>query len=101
MMKVILLVLSLYRSLSRCVRGQTQETYQTPPATWLPLPVSKHIKLAMTKEKGTRYGRGDDELTRQRVKGELEQVMAGKVLVDMDSVFNDMAPLRTLVTVNR
>ena len=55
----------------------------------------------MTKEKGTRYGRGDDELTRQRVKGELEQVMAGKVLVDMDSVFNDMAPLRTLVTVNR
>ena len=75
--------------------------YQTPPATWLPLPVSKHIKLAMTKEKGTRYGRGDDELTRQRVKGELEQVMAGKVLVDMDSVFNDMAPLRTLVTVNR
>ena len=59
------------------------------PATWLPLPVSKHIKLAMTKEKGMRYGCVADELTRQRVKGELEQVMAGKVLVDMDSIFDN------------
>ena len=43
----------------------------------------------MTKEKGTRYGRGDDELTRHIVKGELEKVMASKVLVDMDSIFDD------------
>ena len=65
--------------------------YQTPPATWLPLPVSKHIKLAMTKEKGIRYSRIAciaDELTRHRVKGEVEKVMANKVQVDMDSIFN-------------
>ena len=43
----------------------------------------------MTKEKGMRYGHVADELSRQRAKGELEQVMAGKVLVDMDSIFND------------
>ena len=43
----------------------------------------------MTKEKGMRYGCVADELTRHRVKGELEQVMAGKVLVDMDSIFDD------------
>ena len=43
----------------------------------------------MTKEKGIRYGREADELMRHRVKGELEQVMASKELVDMDSIFND------------
>ena len=44
----------------------------------------------MTKEKGMRYGCCEvDELTRHRVKGELEQVMAGKELVDMDSIFDN------------
>ena len=44
----------------------------------------------MTKEKGMRYGCCEaDELTRHRVKGELEQVMAGKELVDIDSIFDD------------
>ena len=46
----------------------------------------------MTKEKGMRYGcheADDHELMRHRVKGEVEQVMAGKVLVDMDSIFDD------------
>ena len=66
-----------------------KRVYQTPPTTWLPLPISKHIKLAMTKEKGMRYGREADKLTTHRVKGELEQVMACKVPVDRDSIFDD------------
>ena len=71
------------------LKSELKRVYQTPPTTRLPLPVSKHIKLAMTKEKGIRYGREADELMRHRVKGELEQVMASKELVDMDSIFND------------
>ena len=63
--------------------------YQTPPTTWLPLPVSKHIKLAMTKEKGMRYGHEADKLTMHRVKGELKQFMDAKVPVDRDSIFDD------------
>ena len=43
----------------------------------------------MSKEKGLRYGHEADELTMQRVKGDVEQVMAGKVLVDIDTIFDE------------
>ena len=43
----------------------------------------------MTNEKGTRYTREPDELIKHRVKGEVESLMASKVPVDMDSIFDD------------
>ena len=64
-----------------------KRVYQTPPTTWLPLPNCKHIKLAMTTEKGTRHTRESDELIEHRVKGEVGSLMASKVPVDMDSIF--------------
>ena len=66
-----------------------KRVYQTPPTTWLSLPNCKHIKLAMTNEKGTRHTRESDELIEHRVKGEVESLMASKVPVDMDSIFDD------------
>ena len=84
----VLLNVTTDHSLAAYVK-RLKRVYQNPPATWLPLPVSKHIKLAMTKEKGMRYGCVDVELMRHRVKGEVEQLMASKVLVDMDSIFDN------------
>ena len=66
-----------------------KRVYQTPPTTWLSLPNCKHIKLAMTNEKGTRYTCESDEKIKHRVKGEVESLMASKVPVDMDSIFED------------
>ena len=66
-----------------------KRVYQTPPTTWLSLPNCKHIKLAMTNEKGTRHTREPDELIEHRVKGEIEPLMASKVPVDMDSIFDE------------
>ena len=63
--------------------------YQNPLTTWLPLPNCKHIKLAVTKEKGIRHGRELDAQIECRVKGEIEPLMASKVPVDMDSIFDD------------
>ena len=42
----------------------------------------------MTNEKGTRHTRESDELIEHRVKGEVEPLMASKVPVDMDSIFD-------------
>ena len=64
-----------------------KRVYQTPPTTWLPLPNCKHIKLAMIKEKGIRHTREPDKLIEHRVKGEIEPLMASKVPVDMDNIF--------------
>ena len=66
-----------------------KRVYQNPPTTWLPLPNCKHIKLAVTKEKGMRHGREPDAQIECRVKGEIEPLMDSKVLVDMDSIFDD------------
>ena len=66
-----------------------KRVYQNPPTTWLPLPNCKHIKLAVTKEKGMRHGREPDEQIECRVRGEIEPLMDNKVLVDMDSIFDD------------
>ena len=43
----------------------------------------------MTNEKGTRHSREPDELIEHRVKGEVESLMASKVPVDMDSIFDE------------
>ena len=64
-----------------------KRVYQNPPTTWLPLPNCKHIKLAVTKEKGMRHGREPDAQIECRVKGEIEPLMDSKVPVDMDSIF--------------
>ena len=66
-----------------------KRVYQTPPTTWLSLPNCKHIKLAMTNEKGMRHTREPDELIEHRVKGEVGPLMASKVPVDMDSIFDE------------
>ena len=66
-----------------------KRVYQNPPTTWLPLPNCKHIKLAVTKEKGVRRGREPNAQTEHRVKGEIEPLMDSKVPVDMDSIFDD------------
>ena len=63
--------------------------YQNSPPTWVPLPNCKHIKLAVTKKKGMRHGREPDAQIECRVKGEIEPLMDSKVLVDMDSIFDD------------
>ena len=66
-----------------------KRVYQTPPTTWLSLPNCKHIKLAMTNEKGTRHTREPDELIEHRVKGEIEPLMASKLPVDLDRLFDE------------
>ena len=66
-----------------------KRVYQNPPTTWLPLPNCKHIKLAVTKKKGMRHGREPDVQIECRIKGEIEPLMDSKVLVDMDSIFDD------------
>ena len=66
-----------------------KRVYQTPPTNWLSLPNCKHIKLAMTNEKGTRHTREPDELIEHRIKGEVDSLMASKVPVDMDNIFDD------------
>ena len=43
----------------------------------------------MTNEKGTRHIQEPDDLIEHRVKGEVESLMASKVLVDMDSIFDE------------
>ena len=43
----------------------------------------------MTNEKGTRHTREPDKLIEHRVKGEIEPLMASKVPVDMDSIFDE------------
>ena len=66
-----------------------KRVYQNSPTTWLPLPNCKHIKLAVTKEKGMRHGREPVAQIECRVKGEIEPLMDSKVPVDMDSIFDD------------
>ena len=67
-----------HSSLTVYVEPNLKRVYQTPPTTWLSLPNCKHIKLAMTNEKGTRHTREPDELIEHRVKGEIEPLMASK-----------------------
>ena len=66
-----------------------KRVYQNPPTTWLPLPNCKHIKLVVTKEKGMRHGQEPDAQIEHKVRGEIGPLMDSKVLVDMDSIFDD------------
>ena len=83
----LIISLSIDHSSLTVYVDKLKRVYQTPPTTWLPLPNCKHVKLAMINEKGTRHTRESDELIEHRVKGEIEPLMASKVPVDMDNIF--------------
>ena len=59
----------------------------TQPPTWDPLPQCGHVKLAMIKEKGKRYGR-DKMIAESRVEGEVSKVLMAKVPVDSNRIFD-------------
>ena len=65
-----------------------RQVYRTAqPPTWDPLPQCQHVKLAMIKEKGKRYG-SDKTIAVSRVKGDVDKVLAVKVPVDSDKIFD-------------
>ena len=69
-----------------------KKVYQTPSTAWLSLPnYCKHIKLAMTNEKGTQHTSEADEPIEHKGKGAVEPHMVNKVPVDMDSIFDEGA----------
>ena len=60
-------------------------TAQLP--TWDPLPQCQHVKLAMIKEKGKRYG-SDKTIAASRVEGDVDKMLTIKVPVDSDRIFD-------------
>ena len=69
--------------------AQLRQVYSAPPPIWDPLPQCKHIRLAMIKEKGKQYVSADEKITASRVKGKVDDILAVKVPVDMDAIFDD------------
>ena len=65
-----------------------KQVYQAPPPTWDPLPQCGHIKLAMIREKGKRRGIADEEMIKHQMEGAVETIMASKVPVDKDKIFD-------------
>ena len=65
-----------------------KQIYQAPPPTWDPLPQCGHIKLAMIREKGKRRGIADEEMVKHQMKGAVETIMASKVPIDKDKIFD-------------
>ena len=59
----------------------------TEPPTWDPLPQCQHVKLAMIKEKGKRYG-SDKTIAESRVEGDVDKLLTRKVPVDSDRIFD-------------
>ena len=57
------------------------------PPTWDPLPQCQHVKLAMIKEKGKRYG-SDNTIAESRVEGDVDKLLTTKVPVDSDRIFD-------------
>ena len=57
------------------------------PPTWDPLPHCQHVKLAMIKEKGKRYG-SDKTIAESRVEGDVDKLLTIKVPVDSDRIFD-------------
>ena len=57
------------------------------PPTWDPLPQCQHVKLAMIKEKGKRYG-SDNTIAESRVEGDVDKLLTIKVPVDSDRIFD-------------
>ena len=64
-----------------------KQVYRAPPPTWDPLPQCRHIKLAMIREKGKRRG-ADETMVRHHVKGEVEAIMASRVPIEVDRIFD-------------
>ena len=66
-----------------------RQVYRTAqPPTWDPLPQCQHVKLAMIKEKGKRYGSDIKTIAESRVEGDVDKVLTIKVHVDSDRIFN-------------
>ena len=65
-----------------------KQVYQAPPPTWDPLPQCGHIKLAMIREKGKRRGGADETMVRHQVKGEVEAIVASRVPIEVDRIFD-------------
>ena len=57
------------------------------PPTWDPLPQCQHVKLAMIKEKGKRYG-SDKTIAESRVEGDVDKLLTIKVPVDSNRIFD-------------
>ena len=57
------------------------------PPTWDPLPQCQHVKLAMIKEKGKRFG-SDKTIAESRVEGDVDKLLTIKVPVDSDKIFD-------------
>ena len=65
-----------------------RHVYRTAePPTWDPLPQCQHVKLAMIKEKGKRYG-SDNTIAESRVEGDVDKLLTIKVPVDSDRIFD-------------
>ena len=65
-----------------------QQVYRTAqPPTWDPLPQCQHVKLAMIKEKGKRYGR-DETIAENSVVGNVDKILTTNVPVDSDKIFD-------------
>ena len=65
-----------------------KQVYRAPPPTWDPLPQCGHIKLAMIREKGKRRGGADETMVRHQVKGEIEAIVASRVPIEVDRIFD-------------
>ena len=65
-----------------------REVYRTAqPPTWDPLPQCQHVKLAMIKEKGKRYG-SEKTAAESRVEGDVNKMLTIKVPVDSERIFD-------------
>ena len=65
-----------------------RQVYRTAqPPTWDPLPQCQHVKLAMIKEKGRRYG-SDKTIAESRVEGDVDKLLRTKVPVDSERIFD-------------
>ena len=65
-----------------------RQVYRTAqPPTWDPLPQCQHVKLAMIKEKGKRFG-NDKTIAESRVMGDVNKILTIKVPVDSDRIFD-------------
>ena len=72
---------------AECVSSLRQVYRTAEPPTWDPLPQCQHVKLAMIKEKGKRYG-SDNTIAESRVEGDVEKLLTIKVPVDSDRIFD-------------
>ena len=65
-----------------------KKVYKAPPPNWNPLPKCEHIKLAMIRVKGKRRGIADEIMVRRKMRGEVEAIVADKVPVELDRIFD-------------